>query len=251
MTSLEILGSETLGKAIAQRLALREEAANQVHVVDVIAKLPFLADLVLCGSAALHGCYLHGRRVQHLDFIARPEVAQRLVQGLRVAGIQFKQTQAHHEYAVAVNRGAIAGMPVKFRTHPRFALEVEAELLPFVQGKAQSAAIRIPRFPELVVAKLASLCLRERPLDYFDIWIVSKHGPNAGPEVRRLLASRRETGSSHTPASLLSTAFLMKRFTQMEPIWDESLAALVSDPPSFSNVKDDLNQWLPILDTHN
>ena len=81
--------TQQIGLGILQRIAVREKARLQSHFLSYLYGSPESDNIILCGSMALHGVYLHKRWSKDLDFEAPKNVALQFGQIAAQAGLSL------------------------------------------------------------------------------------------------------------------------------------------------------------------
>jgi hypothetical protein len=236
-----------LAGALTHRIAVREESAAQRTVLEALDKAGIASRVVLCGSAALHGVYLHGRRTVSLDLIMPPPMATGLSGMLRSRGFVIFESTSPDTYAVAANSAVVPDLKVVISARPVRNLTFPIEQRAFSDASGRKTPVLTLALSYLVSRKLSTMVLRENPVDYLDLWMVSKEFPDIADELRELHAGYLGPRSSHDPVRLFSAEQALRRLDRIEARWIDDLKALVYPSPSFAHVRQDLAIWMPKL----
>lgn len=237
-----------LAGAFGYRVALREETAAQAEFLKRLSKTALGTGFVLCGSAALHGVFLHGRRVGSIDLLVLPDIAWRFAAILREMDVRVELTEVPRRYRVSLPDRVIHGIPL---TVNLFASQLEhrAEEQLFGLSQREKTSVRTMSLVELTARKLATLYLRVNPVDYLDLWLALKQTPTLTEDLRSRMMSCRAVQSSHDPHSYFDCRKALADIAGLEDVWEQALSKLVHSVPDHGSVQKDLRDWLLALDS--
>jgi len=241
----EFKNSQGTGQPFAQRIAMREEFAAQLRFLRTVQESDIANCIALCGSAALHGIYLRGRRTATIDFIAAPEVAKRFEASVRAQGAAISRRPGQPGFYVDSQSAVLPGMGFGVRVYSRAALLNEVQDHQFSDLSGQTVAVRAFSLRELAAAKLANLVLRNESRDYLDMWLLMQQSQEIYEPVRALCAKRSTAGSSYAPPYPFDAFWACSRFASLESKWDSAISGTINSMPEFRVVYDDLRRWLP------
>ena len=122
--------TQQIGLGILQRIAVREKARLHKEFLTRLYELPLPQDMLICGSMALHGVYLHKRWSKDLDFEASTEIA-----------LGFQEIAAQAGLNVTLREGwegpynSMTAVPYVFSSSSAFYPEVAigVEIFPYEQ----------------------------------------------------------------------------------------------------------------------
>lgn len=238
-----------VGHALAYRLALREEDVAQLKFISALHSVNMLQQMVMCGSGALHGLFLHRRLTGSMDFFAPPLAAIRFFDVIKKCDLNITPSHIRTEYIFNPESLVVKDLRIKIRIFPK-------QVMPFViinnqvGDNAENISIRSLSLSELIISKMALMFLREDCKDYLDVWLTLQHTKGANSDVIQLLRNRRGIGSSHVPPYPLHTETALKRMQQLKSTWSKTLTPFIESVPEFNQVYDDLGQWLPAISTN-
>lgn len=248
------MDTQYVGNAILQRIAVREHARLQAHFLRQLYRHPESENIVLCGSAALHGVYLHKRWSKDLDFAAPPETAAR-----------FRAIAAECDLVLTDREGLAIGndetrsaftfaQPSVFYPEVSVAVEVFSkemsiapERRPFKTLSGDLIPVVARPIYQMLALKIGCISLRYKALDYVDLWLGLQSDPALKYEVRRLLIAGTCHAGVFTPPRFVDVGQALERLDQHRAAWDQTLSVYMNRVPSFEQVRDDLANWLPFF----
>jgi hypothetical protein len=226
----------------AYRLALRSEEAGHVGFLEHLRNSVFGDDLILCGSAAIHGVHIHGRRTPVLDFVAEPSVALRCAEGLKSVGVDVQQWAAGHQLTAPADSRLFGGMEVMLKVYSLAKLPAGSAPLHYADTRVRTLPLA-----NLAIAKLGRAFVRGSALDFVDLWMIARARPELAQEIPEAWAKLGPSNSSHVPARPLEVDRLMRRLRDLGNRWESGMADLVYPIPRHSDIVGHLCEWLPQL----
>jgi len=250
----EPAGAGSFGQALLQRIAVREKARLQAHFLSRLYAHPAAARLVLCGSAALHGVYLHGRWAKDLDFAALPDTASRFADIAHECGLTLAAKdedaawgldRAGWTFGLPRNAFPEARIAVEVFTHDTF--QVPPERGTWTADSGETVTVWAKPLCEIVAAKLGNVCRRAKAADYADLWLGLQSDPALRYAVREMLGRGVCFAGDFTPPTALDSALALAQMDTLRETWQESLSPYMKHVPPFDAVRADLAHSLPFF----
>ena len=251
--------TQQIGLGILQRIAVREKARLHKDFLTRLYELPQARNIMLCGSMALHGVYLHQRWSKDLDFEASTEVA-----------LGFQEIAAQAGLTVTLREGwegphnSMTAVPYVFSSpsafYPDVAIGVEifpyaqrslaAESRAFTTAAGEQVMVLVKPLAEMMAAKIGCFHARNKATDFVDLWFGLSSDPGLVLQVRELIREGRCEAGNFTPPAVIEADAILERMSRLQDTWHDDLSVYLSQVPSFAQVRSDLSRWLPFFDTH-
>ena len=246
--------ANSFGQALVQRIAVREKARVQALFLSRLYAHPESQSFVLCGSAALHGVYLHGRWAKDLDFCACPDAAQRFADIAADCGLTLtvKDDDSLHTldrtgwtFGLPRTQFPEARIAVEVFTHERF--RVAPVAADWTADTGDSVRVWAKPLHEMLAVKIGCCFQRAKAVDFVDLWLGLKSDLASRYAVREVLQRELCFAGDFTPPTTINVPLALSQMDSTEAAWNEKLSAYMKQPPPFSVVRDDLTHWLPLL----
>lgn len=244
----------SIGQAFLQRIAVREKARVQAHFLARLYAHPEAQNIVLCGSAALHGVYLHGRWAKDLDFVALPGVAARFADIARECGLTL--TAKDEDSVPRLDRaGWTFGLPRAGFPEARIAVEVftcdtfrvAPERGTWTADSGETLSVWAKPLSEIMGANLGNIFRRAKAADYVDLWLGLQSDPALRYAVREMLGRGLCFAGDFTPPAALDMALALSQLDTLRETWREKLSPYMKHVPPFDAVRADLARSLPFF----
>lgn len=255
---VSVTNTQQIGLGILQRVAVREKARLHTHFLTQLYQLPETQDMLLCGSAALHGVYLHKRWSKDLDFEAPLEIALQFDKIAERAGLKLTLREGWEGH-----RNLLNAVPYTFSASSAFYPEVviAVEIFPyerrfirpergeFTVQSGEKIAVLVKPIAEMMGAKIGCLFQRHKAIDFVDLWFGLASDPCLRFQVKDLLRDGLCEAGNFTPPSVIDANVLLVKLSRLRETWEEDLSVYLTQVPTFQRVWHDLSQWLPLFAT--
>ncbi len=247
-------GAGPIGQALLQRIAVREKARVQAHFLARLYAHLDAQNIVLCGSAALHGVYLHRRWAKDLDFVALPGVAARFTDIARECGLMLAAKD--EDSAPRLDRtGWMFGLTRTGFPEARIAVEVFTcdtfRVVPergtWMADSGETVAVWAKPLPEIIGIKLGNVFRRAKAADYVDLWLGLQSDPALRYPVREMLGRGLCFAGDFTPPAALDMALALSQLDTLRETWREKLSPYMKHVPPFDEVRAELAHSLPFF----
>ena len=236
---------QQMGQVVMRRIVAREQAELQARVLAGLNRLPLGRYLTLCGGAALHGVYLHGRQSKGLDFFGPHIVVMRFRELARGLDLDLRPGPTANTFLIAAPGTFFPEVQVGLRIRTR----ADHRTLPapgiFQTPSGKQVPVRALSLAELLAIKLGLLAGRQRPLDYVDFWMGLRSGSETLQEVKAILDDPAWSSGTYAPTRPFNAARAVRGLRGRGRRWVKSLADDLHPVPPFEQVRRDLEAWLP------
>jgi predicted nucleotidyltransferase component of viral defense system len=250
--------TQQIGLGILQRIAVREKARLHKEFLTRLYELPQAQEMLICGSMALHGVYLHKRWSKDLDFEASTKVA-----------LGFQEIAAQAGLNITLREGwkgphnSMTAVPYVFSSssafYPEVAIGVEifpyeqrfvaAEHRAFTTEVGEQVMVIVKPLAEMMAAKIGCMFQRNKATDFADLWFGLSSDRCLAFQARDLIRNGMCEAGNFTPPSVISADYLLERLSRLQDTWQEDLSVYLTQVPDFAQVRGDLSRWLPLFDT--
>lgn len=237
------------GVDIARQIALRELSRLQTEFLSQLAESQLAPHLALAGSGGIHGVYLHGRQVINLDFVAPAVIVMRFPNAARSAGFEVHAADGIDCYKVGKTSAITPNIGLRVRLAPKDQSLSTSETGSYRAWDGSLSTVRTLPLVALLGQKLATIFLRAEAKDFWDLWYAFKSQPDLIPQLKELLRRSAGTRSSHSPPYPFDAAAALNCLQVLEPNWSDMLLSCGASNVEYSDVRSDLGQWLPALNT--
>jgi hypothetical protein len=241
------LPAPTAASRVASRIASREAGAAQVRAVAEVNDALCGAQIVLCGSAALHGVYLHNRRPPIVDMVTDPGTAARFYGKLKDRGVNIERVCARNEFALGGLSRLFPGLFVYLRVHALANVPPPGGRRSFGVKNENQVEFAVYSLRDLGMAKLACAASRGRFTDFLDLWFLSRAGEETTAQVAHGLARQPVGRSSHEPRRPLDADLILSRLDRLKDNWPIAMEGLQGPLPGHGDIAARLREWLPAL----
>lgn len=245
-----------LGLGILQRVAIREKARLQAHFLSRLYASPESDTIVLCGSMALHGVYLHGRWSKDLDFEAPLEIAQRFPEIAATCGLLVKPkeppegkppSKTTFGFTFSLASAFYPDVAIAVEIFSRGQAAVRPERHTFCVAVKEQSPVYAKPLAVIIGVKIGCIFLRRKPVDFVDTWMGLKSGPDVRLQVRQSMREGLCGAGSFTPPAYIDAKLALLLLQELRPEWEEKLGVYMTQIPPFEQVYDDLAEWLPFF----
>jgi hypothetical protein len=231
---------DRLGGKIVERIALRDKAYAQAHVLGALANARLGACVTLTGGAALDGVYLHHRFSDTIDLHAVPVVTRRFQALAAASGLAMTPGPVANRYQCVAPGLVNPIVPVHIHVHAHPEEYSPPEVRPFTALSGHTVTLRVAPLSELLAIKLGFTATRQRTVDFFDLWCGMRQAPECQNGILRLITNERWDYGHYTAPVPFSAASVLRRLDGLRDFWVSELNPFIRTVPSFKQVRDDL-----------
>ena len=248
--------AQQLGLGILQRVAIREKARLQAHFLSRLYASPESGNIVLCGSMALHGVYLHGRWSKDLDFDAPMETALRFQEIAERCELTLKhraEWKGHSSpqdaipFIFASSSAFYSEVSIGVEIFSREQILVAPERHTFHASSGEQVSVLVKPLAEMIAVKLGCIFRRQKAVDFLDVWLGLQSNLCTHSEVRNLLRLGLCDAGDFSPPPRIDVSLALTQLEGLRPIWEEKLSIYKTQVPPFMQVYTDLAEWLPFF----
>ena len=230
-----------IGQRILPRLVVREQLRLQVEFLERLSRIPECHDFALYGGSGLHGVYLHERLSDDLDLIVPPDLLPGFLSVLAAHGLGLEEREG---LVPAYTRPGALGVPIGIgvdlrgnviNADARGGIRYECRPFGFLAGRPVPA--RVPPLADMLADKLNCITLRARAVDFVDLWLGLRRGPETGADAFSAFHARQ-------PRLQYDAAAAWEHLASVGPEWEETLRPLMLRVADYEQVRRDLEGWL-------
>lgn len=238
--------TELFSKAITYKISVHQFVDALYELFYVFQDLNLNDLVVLCGSAALHGLYVRGRKVREVDLLIKSENEKSIIDLLSSSEYFEKSKHRSRNFTFIHKKKFLKDTKLNIRLISTYSLSPSVENIEIKHKEYQPISVKSFDIGELILNKISLAFLREKPQDLLDLWLSLKFIKKTDAGFSKLKVHANQGPMSHTPGYPIDIERILNKHKKLIYEW-KSLGSVIYPLPDHEFVGNEIAKLLSEL----